>query len=260
MLSRCSAGVSTQEADVRLCDVEWKTLSRKSTLHLSFKTNSCLASSKALQLSTGQKTAQMWTCLNLRGKQGKDDNDVTSTRQKQLTDPLESGQIKALGPSSLRCSTQKGHQGQPHSRLLASLAQGWLGTLPSGSSRPSMWEVRLADGCVICDSGLKLSTLWNGTISKWSYFQKSLRSFIDVVLHVNILTAPFAKIGSGREGWVISQAWFSPCCQGQQTAVFLMYPGGGRVAIVTQDFLLVAFPPLCLRGWKKKKKLVLGEI
>lgn len=26
-------------------------------------------------------------------------------------------------------------------------------------------------------------------------------------------------------------------------AAFLMYPGGGRVAIVTQDLLLAAFPP-----------------
>lgn len=81
-------------------------------------------------------------------------------------------------------------------------------------TRPGAREVRLADGFAICDSGLKLLTLWNGPISKWSYFQKSLRSFIVVVLHVNILTAPFAKIGSGRAGWVISQAWFSPCLSG----------------------------------------------
>lgn len=78
---------------------------------------------------------------------------------------------------------------------------------------PEVWS---ADGFTICDSGLKLLTLWRGTISKWSYFQKSLRLFT-IVMHVNILTEPFAKIGWGRESWVISQAWFSPCCQGQQT-------------------------------------------
>lgn len=103
---------------------------KKSTPRVSSKSNQCLASFKDLHLSTGQKAAQMWTCLNLRGRQGKDNKDVDARQKQSRTDSLESEQIKALGPSSLGCPTQKGHQGQSHSRSLPSWPRaGWIHSL-----------------------------------------------------------------------------------------------------------------------------------
>lgn len=130
MLLRCPGGVSTRKVAVTPCDAEWKSLSRKPTPRWSSKSNQCLASYKDLHLSTGQKAAQMWTWLNLRSNQGKD-NKVVDARQKQRrADSLESEQIKALGPSSLGCPTQKGHHGQSHSRLLPSWHRaGWIHSL-----------------------------------------------------------------------------------------------------------------------------------
>lgn len=90
------------------CDAQRrKALPEKSFPHLLCKSNWCLANDKDLYLSPGQKILLQSEHVNV------------DTRQKPLgSDSLDSEQIRALVPSSLGCSTQKGYLSQPDSRLL----------------------------------------------------------------------------------------------------------------------------------------------